>query len=95
MAITKKNVADFADIFNFAKDNYGIDWNTCCDIFHRGAILCNDEGKDRDLDLEEIKMCLEDDLKHKYYSKEQRQGWEIVVSYMEKEGVEEMRVEND
>lgn len=34
----KKEVIDFSDIFHYAKDKYGIEWNPCNDIFFNTVI---------------------------------------------------------
>ena len=37
--IEKKNVVVFSDIFKFAEERYGVEWNDCCDIFHREEVF--------------------------------------------------------
>jgi hypothetical protein len=39
MAVRVQNTVECFDIFNFAKEKYGIEWNACCDMFHRGSAL--------------------------------------------------------
>lgn len=87
----KQTTADFAEIFEFAKEKYGWEWNYCCDIFHRGRILVNDEDKDKSFDLDELEYVLEE----KYYKGEILEGYEIVKEFMLENNLTEMRVLND
>lgn len=93
----KETIVDFDEIFVFAEEEHNIDWNSCCDIFHRGAILCTDEGKNRDIDLEEMEQSLEEYLKTEphYFTKEMRIGYPIVIDFMKKNNLTEMYVRND
>jgi len=56
----KKTVVDFASIFYFAEEQYGIDWNTCNDIFFSGRL---EYGKHTEVDMGDWSeyVSLEDD----------------------------------
>lgn len=97
MAIIKKTVVDFSDIFQFAKKKHNIEWNTCCDIFHRNPILVCDEGRNKEFDLEEFeneyKYCLENP--GKYFTESDKIGYPIVIEFMKENNLTEMYVENN
>lgn len=84
-----KIVVDYDEIFCYAKEKHNIEWNDCCDMFHRKSILCDDEGKNRTIYLEELRdySNKKDPIKIK--------GWEIVKEYMEENKLKEMYVDND
>lgn len=90
-------VVDFDEIFHFAKDNYDMEWNTCCDVFHRGSILCNEEGKDKKIHLEEIESSLQylTERPTSPRNEERKKGYEIVIDFMKQNNLTEMHVLND
>ena len=93
----KETIVDFDEIFRFAEEKYNMEWNYCCDIFHRNPILCNDEGKDVTIDLEEFEETLKSsETEHNpYFSEKDKIGYPVVISFMKKNNLKEMRVLND
>jgi hypothetical protein len=95
----KQIIVGFDEIFNYAEKEFGVSWNRCCDIFHKGAILCTDEGKNTTLDIGEIEHSLEWDKEHpetKYpLSEDTKLGYKILIDFMNKHKLEEMYVNND
>lgn len=91
-------VVDFDEVFHYAKEKHNIEWNKCCDIFHRGSILCTDEGKDLSVYLSDLEYSLEyDELpKNKLkYSEDKKLGIKILIEFMKKHNLEEAYIRND
>lgn len=94
-----KITVDFGEIFNYAEEKFDVHWNKCCDIFHRGGILCSPESSNMEIDLDTIKSNLkwdEENPDRKYvYSEDKKLAYRILISFMEKHNLEEMYVIND
>ena len=93
----KETIVDFDEIFKFAEEKYNIEWNACCDLFHRGHILCNDEGHDVTFELEELELNLKENMEKpsKYFTKQMERGYPIIIDFMKINNLTEMRVLND
>jgi len=86
-----QNIVDFSEIFRFADNRFGIDWNTCCDIFHRTEILAYPGSTE--LYLFDMKYDLKQGFSHCGDKKDQfKQAYEVLIAFMEKENVDEMLV---
>ena len=94
----RETIVGFDEIFDYAEKKYKVDWNKCYDIFHTGAILCTDEGKDRNIDLAEKEAAIKDNEDHpsKYpWSEDKKLGYKIVIEFMKENNLKTMHVTND
>ncbi len=93
-------LVDFSEIFNYATENYGIDWNTCCDMFHGSEILTykgTDEiSYDDDLVPHESDMTVEEfvamDIKE--VKEDNKANW-ILGDFMQNKQLQCMTVDNE
>jgi hypothetical protein len=93
----QETLVDFDEIFKFAEKKYNIEWNDCCDIFHRNAIICTDEGRDQEFDIDELEQMIKDAKANnsKWFTPLVEKGYNIVLDFMKENKLEEMRVIND
>lgn len=86
MQTITRNEVEINDIFGFAKLKYGHRWNECCNIFQIG-------GSHEVLPFKGHKsFCLKDlegNVNDENY-KEFKQAYEILISFMKKNKLEEM-----
>lgn len=92
----QENLVDFDEIFDFAEKHHKIEWNDCCDMFHRTPIICDDEGHDQGFKLNNIIKILEnpENLIYKYTPKKQL-AYQILKEFMEHHKIQSMHVLND
>jgi hypothetical protein len=87
MNVVTRNEIDTSELFAYAEKNFGLDWNTCCDVFHRSQFL--GEGF-TDLYLSELEEYLE-----RYKDCEclpnYNKAVEITIACMKEHKVTEMR----
>ena len=88
-----RNESDCPEIFHHAKTEFGVDWNRCCDIFHRTEFM-NQERKPTDFVLSELEENLQ--RNHPFWQNPDVQlAAQVIISFMKKNGVTEMRVNYD
>jgi hypothetical protein len=59
-----RNEADFSDVFEFAKETLGHEWNRCCDLFHGSEFFSYQRYDDfelEELEAEEKEMTADPD----------------------------------
>lgn len=93
--IQKQTTVDFADLFHWAGEApRNVQWNHCCDIFHRTEIF-NYRGH-TPFYLEEIKADLADDeywASHKQLKVDHwKEAYTLLVAFMEENKLDEMLV---
>jgi len=95
----QETIVGYDEIFVYAKERYNVEWNKCCDIFHSGAILCTDKGRDRTIDLTEKEEAVKDNEDHpsiRYpWTEDKKLGYKIVIEFMKEYKLESMHVTND
>ncbi len=94
----KQTTVDFSEIFYFAESHSGLQWNECCDIFHRNSeVISSPETRNKTVYLEDRKAELEwlsENKDSKYYKESEVKLNEVLIAFMEEEGLEEMMVIN-
>lgn len=90
-----RNEVSFAEVFRFAGEKFGIDWNSCNDLFFL-TLLGNDQHAN-DFYRDELKSDLDPDADWQPYEEgtDMRKAAEILLAFMEEKNVDEMRVIND
>ncbi len=92
MKIKQKNTLNFSVLFKEAKNKLGWSWNKCCDIFHRGEIICSPENPSF------RNMYLEDE---KYYEEkakagdEKAMGYKLIHDIMKENNIKELKIITD
>jgi hypothetical protein len=86
-----RNEVDFSEIFNFAKEHYGIEWNACNDLFF-DTIL--DYKRYNDFEVDELTAELVDVEPPTTFTGDVRKAMEIILDFMKKNEVKSMRVMN-
>lgn len=86
----RRNEANFADLFRFAKEHHGLEWNPCNDLFFHTVL---EYKRHNDFELADLEAQLKD-TKYPYDAKT-RKAVEIVVSFMKANKVKELRIMND
>ena len=87
--VTRTEV-DFSEIFEFAEKDHGIKWNAANDLFFRNEVLRYQRHDDLTLEDIEWELCeegfaAEGDVK---------KAFEILLDFMKKKNLKEMRVFN-
>lgn len=90
MAKQKINRYSFADIFHYAEKKFDISWNKCCDIFHSSEIFTYNSFDEFTID--EINENLEYVSTKKDYN-EKENGYFILKSFMEFEGIKDIFID--
>lgn len=85
-----KNEAGFSELFDFAKERFGILWNPCCDMFHRTELL--NYGRDTDFELGQLKEDLDPQNKYAIKDPKRRKGVEVVIAFMQSHGVDSITI---
>ena len=92
----QENLVDFDEMFDFAEKHHQIEWNDCCDMFHRNYILCDDEGHDQSFELDYVNEVLENPEKNIWkYTPKKKLAYEIIKEFMEHHNISSMYVIND
>lgn len=92
MKIEKISTLDFADLFEEAKKRLGWSWNKCCDIFHRGEIICSPENpKFRDMYLDDVEFY----EKKAKEGDEKAMGHKLIHDILRENNLEEIRIITD
>lgn len=95
----RATLVDFSEIFEHAEKQFGVHWNNCCDIFHRGRIIITDDDHNVEFTLEELQNDLKYDAENptrsSAYSKDEKLAYEILVDFMKANELSEMYVTND
>lgn len=93
MAREKIHTAEYSEIFRFAEDRHGLDWNTCNDIFFHNHVLRH-KGYDK-FNVEELKTQIEDIDSQEETESEYALGSRIIHEFMKSEGLKNVVVLND
>ena len=92
MKITKEAVLNFSELFMEAEKRLDWHWNKCCDIFHRGEIICSPENS-------RSRVMYMDDVDY-YKNKasegdENAMGYKLIHDIMRENNVTELRIVTD
>ena len=86
-----RNEADFDELFYYAEEHFGINWNECNRMFFDESII--PYYGHHDFDLEEVKSDLSDENR-KYFpiSEEKEKFFEILIHFMKAKNISELRI---
>lgn len=85
-----RNEADFDELFYYAKEHFGLEWNPCDTIFFREDIIPYKGYKD--FELNDLWAEFSDNGERHYRSPERLKAYEILIHFMKSNNVEELRV---
>lgn len=90
--IKKESTLDFSNLFLEAEKRLGWSWNKCCDIFHRGEIICTPENpKFKNMYLEDVEYYREKAKK----GDEEGMAYSLIFDIMEENKIEELKIITD
>lgn len=86
MKVCTYNEVDTNDLFGFAKEHFGHEWNRCCQIFERTEVLNYNSYKDF------YAKDIEGELPH--LDGDEKLAYEVLLALMKHHNVKEIRVLN-
>lgn len=91
MAIKKRNVVDFSDIFRFAEEKYQVSWNAANDLFFHTIL---EYKRSNSFESADLKCELEETGEWALEEGNDRKAREIMLAFMEENKVKELLVLN-